>query len=288
MEIMYYIGLDIHKKTIRFCVKLADGSIVREGEVAANRAALDCWMSALPRPWTVAMEATLFTSWVYEHLKPQAHAVKVANPSMLKAIAAGKHKNDRLDASKIADSLRANRLSECYMAPLELRELGRVLRYRNLLVSQMTQTKKKVSSLLMEVGIEYNRQKPHQKKYFRELLKSAEPMPESLPPLLKLSRSTLDSFGRMEQQLVRALQKDPLLCTRVERLMTIPAMGPITALTWALETGEVARFRNLKHAMSYCGLCGAEVSVRPASGSACRSASSAIAISSGCWSRRPT
>lgn len=260
MELMYYIGLDIHKKSIRFCVKLADGTVVREGELAANRAALDAWMSTLPRPWTAAMEATLFTSWVYEHLKPHAHAVKVANPSMLKAIAAGKHKNDRLDASKIADSLRANLLPECYMAPLQLRELRRVLRYRNLLVSQVTQTKNKVSSLLMEAGIEYNKQKLHQKNYFRELLKSAEQMPESLPPLLKLSRSTLDSFGRMEQQLVRGLQKDPALRARVERLLTIPGVGPITALTWALETGEAARFHSIKQAVSYCGLCSAEVS----------------------------
>ena len=40
--------------------------------------------------------------------------------------------------------------------------------------------------------------------------------------------------------------------------MTIPAVGPITALTWALEVGEVSRF--IKKAISYCGLCGAEQS----------------------------
>ena len=37
-------------------------------------------------------------------------------------------------------------------------------------------------------------------------------------------------------------------------------MGPITALTWALEIGDVARFRSIKQAISYCGLCGAEKS----------------------------
>src|SRR6267378_2920794 len=47
---------------------------------------------------------------------------------------------------------------------------------------------------------------------------------------------------------------------RVERLMTIPAVGPITALTWALEVGEVQRFSSIKKAISYCGLCGAEKS----------------------------
>jgi hypothetical protein len=59
----------------------------------------------------------------------------------------------------------------------------------------MAQTRNKVSSLLMESVIEYNKQKLHQKKHFRELLKTAEHMPLSLP-LLQLSRTTLDAFGK--------------------------------------------------------------------------------------------
>ncbi len=42
--------------------------------------------------------------------------------------------------------------------------------------------------------------------------------------------------------------------------MTIPSVGPITALTWALEVGDVQRFSSVKKAISYCGLCGAEKS----------------------------
>jgi transposase len=37
-------------------------------------------------------------------------------------------------------------------------------------------------------------------------------------------------------------------------------VGPITALTWVLEIGDVARFQSIKQAISYCGLCGAEKS----------------------------
>ena len=59
---------------------------------------------------------------------------------------------------------------------------------------------------------------------------------------------------------LRSLQRDSLLAERVERLMTNPAVGPITALTWALEVGDVMRFSSIKKAISYCGLCGAEKS----------------------------
>jgi transposase len=110
---MYYIGLDIHKKSISFCVKDAGGQIFQQGKVAATRPQLDVWMKTLPQPWTAAMEATIFTGWIYDHLKPHAAAVKVAHPLMLRAIAASKKKNDRVDASKIADCLRCDFLPEC-------------------------------------------------------------------------------------------------------------------------------------------------------------------------------
>src|SRR5260370_35268211 len=40
----------------------------------------------------------------------------------------------------------------------------------------------------------------------------------------------------------------------------MPAGGPITALTWALEVGAAQRFSSIKKAISYCGLCGGEKS----------------------------
>jgi transposase len=49
-------------------------------------------------------------------------------------------------------------------------------------------------------------------------------------------------LGKTESALVRSLERDSLLVERGERLMTIPAVGPITALTWALEIGDVRRF----------------------------------------------
>ncbi len=59
---MYYIGLDVHKKTISFCVKDAAGSIHQEGKIGSTRRELDGWIKTLPQPRTIAMEATIFTS----------------------------------------------------------------------------------------------------------------------------------------------------------------------------------------------------------------------------------
>jgi transposase len=82
---MYYIGLDVHKKTISYCVKDASGRVHQEGQVGATRWELDSWIKTLPQPWIVAMEATIFTGWIYDHLLPHAQQVKVAHPLMLRA-----------------------------------------------------------------------------------------------------------------------------------------------------------------------------------------------------------
>ena len=99
MTSMNFIGLDIHKKTISYCVKDVAGAVLAEGTIPSTRQSLDDWIRTLSRPWTVAMEATMFTGWIYDHLLPHAAAVKVAHPLMLRAIAASKKKNDRLRAS---------------------------------------------------------------------------------------------------------------------------------------------------------------------------------------------
>jgi len=67
---MYYIGLDVHKRKISYCVKDGGGRIHAEGSISATRLELDHWMRSLPQPWSAAMEATMFTGWIYDHLKP--------------------------------------------------------------------------------------------------------------------------------------------------------------------------------------------------------------------------
>src|ERR1700747_854336 len=94
----------------------------------------------------------------------------------------------------------------------------------------------------------------------RELLSANAEIHPSIRPLLKLSRETIERCQKTEYALVSSLQRDPVLADRIKRLRTVPGVGPITALTWALEMGDVSRFRSIRQAISYCGLCGDEKS----------------------------
>lgn len=258
MKGYHYVGLDVHKKKIAYCVKHADGTVIEEGKFYATRKDLYAFADRLPRPWAAGMEATLFTGWIYDFLLPLADVLKVGHSYMLKAICAAKNSNDRLDASRLADALRCDWFPESYMPPREVRALRAALRYRNMLVREETRMKNKTAGLLMEAGVEYNKAKLHGKKYFSELLEGLEYVPEEVRNLLASSRESVEYFWRMQSRLVKELVENPVLKERVERLMSIPGVGEITALTWALEVDDPHRFHNRKKAASYCGLCSGE------------------------------
>jgi transposase len=260
MSINHYIGFDVHKKSISYCVKAADGSILEENQLPARRQTLREWAGRRQEPWHGAMEATLFSGWIYDVLKPFAGELQMGNPSMMKSIAAAKKKNDRLDARKIADLVRCNLLPACYVAPVEMRELRRLLRYRNTVVAHSVAMKNKMSGLLMEVGAEYSKQHLHGSQYFHRLLDQLEEVPESVKDMLRLSRSALDMFEATQRQILQRLQKEPLLVKRLELLRSIDGVGEVTSLTWALEICDAHRFPSIGDAVSYCGFTSALVS----------------------------
>lgn len=258
MKSMHYTGFDIHKKVISFCEKQADGTIVDQGNLRATRSSLSTWAQQRETDWCGAMEATMFTGWVYDHLLPYAHELSVAHPEMLKAISAAKKKNDAADAEMIADLLRCDLLPQCYMAPTQHRDLRRMLRYRNFLVQESTKMKNKTAGLLMEVGAEYNKSRLHGTQYFKQLLDSLDYVPHSVIDMLKMTRSSVELFTSLQKRLVSELHSDPSISQRVELLNSIPGVGQVTALTWVLEIGDVHRFNRISGAVSYCGLCSAQ------------------------------
>src|SRR5207253_10217668 len=110
---MYYIGLDVHKKTISYCIKDVSGQVHREGQIGATRRELEGWMKTLPQPWTVAMEATIFRAWTSADLCPQRQELRVAYALSLPALAAARSRTDRIDAGNILDSRGSDSLRCC-------------------------------------------------------------------------------------------------------------------------------------------------------------------------------
>lgn len=149
---LYFVGLDVHKQLIAYCVKTGGGEIVTEGVIGATREALDEWIQTVPRPWQGAMEATMFSHWIYHHLKPHAQRLQMGHAARMKAICAGKKKNDKIDARTIADLLRCDLFPECFVISPELGALRQQLRFRRLVIEQEVKFKNKTAGLLMSAG----------------------------------------------------------------------------------------------------------------------------------------
>ena len=254
-EPYHYIGLDIHKQTIAFCAKRPDGETVASGTFRAHREGIVQWAAQRTTPWIGGMEATMFTGFVYDVLSPYAMEIQVGHPLQLKAISYAKHKSDKIDAKTLANLLRADLFPACHMASPLVRELRRVLRYRNFLVRQAVAMKNRTTGLLMEVGVQYDASRIHRQGYFYALLDNLEDTPHSVRELLRTTRCGLEMFQSAQKQLLVALKEHAYLRERVTRLMSIGGVGEMTALTWALEIDDPARFANLKTVQSDCGLC---------------------------------
>jgi len=82
---------------------------------------------------------------------------------------------------------------------------GRTLRYRKLLVRQNVQLRNKVSQMLMELGVVYNKQKLHKVGYFKEMMETNQDIGRELRPLLTICRETLVRIGKTEICSVTAL-----------------------------------------------------------------------------------
>ena len=48
MSIMHFVGLDVHKKTVAYCVKRQDGEVVESGSIPATRRDLGEWARGVP------------------------------------------------------------------------------------------------------------------------------------------------------------------------------------------------------------------------------------------------
>ena len=192
------------------------------------------------------MEATLFSGWIYDALKPFAAELEMGHPAMMKAIGAAKKKNDKLDARKIADLVRCNLLPACYVAPPEIRDLRRLLRYRNSGGGAGGADEEQDERAADGSGRGVQQTAAAREEVFHaNCWTQLEEVPESVKDLLRLSRGALEMFETTQRQLLDRLQKDPLLAKRVELLQSIGGVGEVTALTWALEVCDPRRFSSI-------------------------------------------
>jgi transposase len=169
------------------------------------------------------LRVDLRLGWFAELLRDVEIAAHMAHPLATKAIAAGRVKNDSVDAHTLAHLLRTALLPEAWIAPLEVREARRQVRIRAGLVRIHSRLKYQVHATLAEHGIT-NPMADLFGKQGRRLLEELQ-LPEVSQKRIEANLRIVDDLSTeieiADTELLAMFEPD----TRTERLVPIPGIG---------------------------------------------------------------
>ena len=189
---------------------------------------------------------------VYDRLEAYGFTVLLSNPYKTRLIAEAKVKTDKVDARTLAQLLRADMLSTCYVPSEEERSRRQLLRHRLNLVKTRTQVKNRLHSLLDKHGLRIPYPTPFSRKgvaWLRE--QSLGFMDDAvLNSDLALLEAVEEQVQIIEEKIAALAVEDP----RVRLLMTMTGVGYFTAMLLLAEIGDIERFRNEKKLVSWVGL----------------------------------
>ncbi len=254
MTTRYYVGFDVHKKTIVICVLDREGKVIRQETIHSRREALLEWIGQRrdPSRTRVALEASGSSAWVTYVLLAEGFDVVPVHPSHVRAIAETKRKSDRLDARKLAELLRAGVLRSVHIPSEDDRATRSLLRQMRRLVCAKTRAKSTVTSLLCELGQVCPWSDPFGKRG-RAWLTRFDLAPE-YRVIVEQQLAQIDLLEKQLKDLDKCLENALRASPLYELLQTIPGVGVRLGAAIALEFGDIRRFETPKAAACYTGL----------------------------------
>jgi transposase len=189
---------------------------------------------------------------IAELLGRHAGRVTVSNPLRTKAIASAKVKTDRVDAKVLAQLAAADFLPAVWAPDEQTRALRRRVSHRASLVRQRTRLRNQVHAVLARNLVEVPVTDLFGQKGRRWLVGVELPGHER-----EQLESNLRLHDALDRELTAAdgqLAQRALADAEVRRLMTIPGIGPVTALSLLAVIGDVTRFPSAGQLVGYLGL----------------------------------
>jgi transposase len=246
---MYYVGLDIHKAFTVGVIKTKDGEELNKAKFENTEQNFNSFFMDFPPETTeVVIESTYLLEHIHDKLEKRDYKVKLSNQAKTKAIAFAKIKTDSVDASTLADLLRANLVAESYIPTKEVRALRDVVRQRKTLVKGRTQIKNKIHAILIRQGIKlpYKSLCP---KAINWLNKNID-----INDILISYFNILEQYNNEVKFIENRIEEIAYKNKQARLLMTIPGIGSIRAMEIIAEIADINRFENASKLCSYAGL----------------------------------
>lgn len=247
------VGIDLGSKKSEVCFLDEDGKVVERMSVASNSVALERVFGKLPA-LEIAIETGGHANWVRRRLEALGHAVTVGDARQIQLIAKTHSKDDKRDARFLAEILLHWRdlLHPVEPRSLETEQNRALLRLRESLVRARVKLINSVRGVMASFG-----EKLPAVSSAAFARAATRLVPEGLwsevhPALLTIEMITAEVkfYDKQVLQLCHERYRE-----QTRRLLTIPGVGPLTALTFVLELdGDVHRLRGSRAAGAMVGL----------------------------------
>src|SRR6202048_2898240 len=251
MDNKKYIGMDVHHARISIAVSDAAGKVLMECVIETKAATVLEFIQGLRGSLWLTFEEGTSAAWLYDLLKPHVTKVVVCDPRKNSLLKAG-NKNDRVDARKLSDLLRAGLLTPVYHGESGVRTLRELSRSYLTVTKDLTRVMNRLKALYRSWAIPCAGEKvysPRHRKGWLEQLseggvrRRAEQHYQQLDGLVQIRRQA-------RRELLTESQKHP-----AHRLLRqIPLLGPIRVALLIALIQTPHRFRTKRQLWAYCGL----------------------------------
>ncbi len=252
----FYVGVDLHARTLAVHVLDADGRTALAKTIAASPAAVLDALAPFRDGLVVGCECMFAWYWLADLCAAESIPFVLGHALYLKLIHGGKAKNDTIDAHKLATLLRGGAFPQAYVYPKGMRETRDLLRRRTFLVRQRSH----LLAHLVNTNSQYNLPPLSQKLcYARNRADTDLPARFEDPSVRKNVEADLALVDAIDEQ-VRSLELYLTRSAKVDdpqayqRLRSVPGVGPVLALVLLYEIHDVCRFGEVGQFLSYARL----------------------------------
>ena len=249
----YFAGLDVSVKDTSVCIVDGTGKIVREVKVASEpQALLAVLRNATYCFKRIGLEAGPLSQWLYGALAEAGlPVICVETRHMQAALKAQINKTDRNDARGMAQMMREGLYRPVHVKTLRSQKLRMLLTHRKLVQSKAIALDNDLRGTLRNFGLKVGVVGTVKfEARVRELVENLPDVAELVEPLLIVRRVLREQLGILHRRLL-AIVRDDDVC---RRLMTIPGVGPVVALTYRATVDVPVRFRKSKSVGAVFGL----------------------------------
>ena len=248
----HYAGIDVSLECSSVCVVDANGKIVREAKVASEPQALIDWFGSLGFGLErIGLEAGPLSQWLFAAMKAAGLAVELLETRHVrKAFEAMPVKSDRNDARGIAQLMRLGWFRPVHCKSMSAQETRSLLTARKLVQSKLHDVENSLRGILRGFGLKVGKTRAEVRGRIEELV-AGHPHLQMIAKALLAVRAVLRTeFAAFEKQTRRMVRSD----MQARLLTSVPAVGPIVALTYASAIDDPARFKSSKQAGAHFGL----------------------------------